>query len=88
MACGDQVRSTHVNRGWTKSIKVTSPIRLEDLVEKKVQSSLQDGAIHELAVLADMENEYSAGIKQKIHIFDHPKNLIGFFWSRLTIAQG
>ena len=56
MSRGEQVKSTRVNRDWTKARKVTAPICLEDLVEKEVQSSLEDGAIRELSVLADPEN--------------------------------
>ena len=45
MTCGKQVKSTRVNRDWTKARKVTAPISLKDLMEKEVQSSLEDGAI-------------------------------------------
>ena len=54
MARGEQGKSTRLNRDWTKARKyIDVPISLEDLMEKEVQSSLQDGAIHELSVLAD-----------------------------------
>ena len=54
MACGEQVKSTQLNCDWTKARKgITAPIILEDLMEKEVQSSLQDGAICELSVLVD-----------------------------------
>ena len=54
MARGEQGKSTRLYRDWTMARKgITSPISLKDLMEKEVQSSLQDGAIHELAVLAD-----------------------------------
>ena len=45
-------------------------------MENEVQSSLEDGAIRELPVLADPANEDSTRIKWKIRILDHPKNLI------------
>ena len=57
-------------------------------MEKEVQSSLQDGAIRELLVLSDPSNEDSTRIKRKIHILDHPKNLIEVLCARLVIAQG
>ena len=71
MARGDHVKSTRVNRDWTKARKVTAPISLEDLMGKEVQSSLEDGAICELSVLADPANEDSTRINRKINIFDH-----------------
>ena len=74
MACGEQGKSPRLNCDLTKARKViTAPISLEDLIEKEVQSSLQDGAICELSVLTDPSNEDSTHIKQKICIFDHPK---------------
>ena len=88
MARGDQGKSTRVNLDWTKERKVTAPISLEDLMEKEVQSSLEDRAIHELSVIADPANEDSTKIKQKIHILDHPKNLIEVLCARLAIGQG
>ena len=51
MASGEQVKSTQVNPDWTKERKVTAPISLEDLMEKEVQSSLEDGAIQNLYIL-------------------------------------
>ena len=57
-------------------------------MKKEMQSSLEDGAICELSVLADPENEYSTRIKQKICIFDHPKNLIEVLHASLAIGQG
>ena len=75
MARGEQVKSTRVNHDWTKARRVTAPIILEDLMEKEVQLSVEDGAIRELSVLADPENEDSTRIKRKIRIFDHPKHL-------------
>ena len=43
--------------------KVTEPISLEDFTEKELKSSLEDGAICELPVLADPANEDSTRIK-------------------------
>ena len=54
MTHGDQVKSTQVNRDWTKAIKVTAPISIKDLMKKEVQLSLEDGAIRELSVLSDL----------------------------------
>ena len=88
MSRGEQGKSTRVNRDCTKARKgITAPISLEDLMEKEVQSSLEDGAICELSVLADPSNEYSTRIKWKIRILDHPKNLIEVLRARLAIAQ-
>ena len=53
-----------------------------------MQSSLQDGAIRNLSVLADPSNEDSTRIKRKILILDHHKNLIEVLYARLAIAQG
>ena len=69
MARGEQVKSTWVNRDWTKERTVNAPISLKDLMEKEVQLSLEYGAICEMSVLADPENEDSTCIKQKIRIF-------------------
>ena len=88
MVCGKQVKCTQVDCYWTKSRKVTAPIILEDLMEKEVQSSLEDGAICELSVLADPENDDSTFIKQNIRILDHPKNLIKVLRARIAIGQG
>ena len=88
MAHGEQVKSTRVNRYWTKAINVTALIGLKYLILKEVQSSQEDGAIRELSVLSDPENEDSTRIKRKIRILDHPKNLIEVLRARLAIAQG
>ena len=89
MAHGEQGKSTRLNRDWTKARKgITAPISIEELMEKEVQSPLQDGAIRELSVLADPSNEDSTWIKWKIGILDHPKNLIEALRARLAIAQG
>ena len=82
MARGEQVNSTRVNIDWTKARNVTTPISLKGLMEKKVQSSLEDGGIRELSVLADPENEDSTRIKWKIRILDNPKNVIKILWIR------
>ena len=65
MERGKQIKPTRVNCDWTKARKVTAPISLEDLMEKDVQSSLEDGAIRELSVLADPENEDSTCISER-----------------------
>ena len=57
-------------------------------MENEVQSSLEDGAIRELPVLADPANEDSTRIKRKIRILGHPKNLIKVLRARLAIGQG
>ena len=89
MARSEQGKSTRLNRDWTKKRSgIAAPIGLEDLMEKEVQLSLQDGAIRELSVLADPSNEESTRIKRKIRILDHPKNLIEVLRARLAIAQG
>ena len=75
--CSEQVKSTQPScDGPKKRSGTSSPISLKDLMEKEVQLSTQDGAIRELLVLADPTNEHSTKIKRKIHILDHPKNLI------------
>ena len=73
----EQAKSAQPSRGALKKRSSTSaPIRIEDLMDKEVLSSSQDGAIRELSVLANPSNEQSTNIKQKIRILDHPKNLI------------
>ena len=84
MECNKQVKFTRVNHDWNKSRNVTVPISTKDLMEN-MQSSLEEGAIRELSVLADRENEDSTRIKRKICIFDHPKNLIEVLRGRLAI---
>ena len=57
MARGEQGKSTRLDRYWTKKRSgIAAPISLEDLMEKELQSSTQDGAIRELSVLADPTN--------------------------------
>ena len=86
MARSEQGNSTQLNRDWTKKRSgIAAPISLEDLMDKEVQSSTQDGAICELPFLADPTNEKSIKIKWKIHILDHPKNLIEVLRARLAI---
>ena len=89
MAQSEQGKSTQLSRDWTKKEAGTSaPISLEDLMEKEVQSSTQDGAICELSVLADPTNKQSTKIKRMIHILDHPKNIIEVLCARLAIEKG
>ena len=89
IARSKQGKSTRLNRDWTKKRSViNAPISLEDLMEKEVQSSTQDGAICELSVLADPTNGQSTKIKRKIRILDHPKNLIKVLCARLAIEKG
>ena len=57
-------------------------------MEKEVQSSTQDGGIHDLSVLSDPTNENSTKIKRKICILDHPIKLIEVLRTRLAIAKG
>ena len=85
----EQVKSARPSRDALKKRSSTSaPISLEDLMEKEVQSSSQDGAIRELLVLADPNNKHSTRIKPKIRILDHPKNLIEVLRARLAIKKG
>ena len=89
MARSEQDNSTRISRDWTKKMSGTAaPISIEDLMEKEVQSSTQDGAIRELSVLADTTNKQSTKIKRKIRILDHPKNLIEVLRARLAIEKG
>ena len=74
MARSEQGKSARLSHDWTKKKAGTSaPISIEDLMEKEVQSSTQDGAICESSVLADPTNKKSTKIKRKIRILDHPK---------------
>ena len=89
MERSEQGKSTRLNRDWTKKRSgIAAPISLEDLMEKEVQLSTQDGAIRELSFLADPTNEHSTKIKRNISILDHPKNLIKVLRARLAIAKG
>ena len=87
--CSGQVKSARSSRDVPKKRSVTlAPISLEDLMEKEVQSSSQDGAISELSILADPRNEHSTKNKQKIRILDHHKNLLEVIRARLAIEKG
>ena len=55
---------------------------------KELPLSLEDGDMRELSVRTDPSNEDSTRIKKKIHILDHPKNLIEVLHARLSIYQG
>ena len=85
----EQGKSARPSRDGTKKSSGTSaPISLEDLMEKEVQSSTQDGAICELSVLADATNKQATKINPKIRILDHPNNLIKVLCARLKIEKG
>ena len=85
----EQVKSAQPSRDGPKKKSGTSAlISLEDLMEKEVQSSTQDGAIRELSVLADPTNEHSTKIKRKVRILGQPKNLIEVLRARLAIKKG
>ena len=85
----EQAKYAQPSRDAIKKRSSTSaPISLEDLTDIEVQSSTQDGIIHELSVLSDPSNKQSTKIKQKIRILDHPKNLIEFLRSQLAIEKG
>ena len=81
-------KSPRTDRGWTKAINVTAPISLEDLMVKERPVSLDDGNMRELLVQTDPTNEDSTRIKRRIHIMDHPKNLLEVLRARLAISQG
>ena len=78
-------KSTRVNPDWKKTIEINAPISTEDLIIKEVALSRENSEIRELSVLTDPANEDSTRIKLKIHILDHPKNLIEFLCARLAI---
>ena len=85
----EQAKSAQPSRDALKKRSSTSaPISLEDLMDKEVLSSSQDGTICELSVLANPSNEQSTKIKRKIRILDHPKNLIEVLRARLAIEKG
>ena len=84
----EQVKDAQPSRDALKKRSSTSdPISLEDLKDKEVLLSSQDGAIRELSVLANPSNGHSTKIKRKIRILDHPKNLIEVLWARLAIEK-
>ena len=88
MARSEQGKSARLSCYWNKKRSGTlAPINLEDLMEKEVQLPTQDGAIHELSVLADPTKEQSTKIKRKIRILDHPKNLIKVLRARPAIKK-
>ena len=85
----EQAKSARSSHDALKKRSSTSaPIRLEDLMDKEVLSSSQDGTIRELLVLSDPSNEQSTKIKQKIRMLDHPKNLIKVLQARLSNREG
>ena len=73
----EQAKSSQSSHGEPKKRSSTiAPISLEDLMDKEMLSSSQDGNIRELSFLSDPSNEKSTKIKQRIRILEHPKNLI------------
>ena len=89
MTSSEQGKYVRLSNDWTEKRSGTSVhISIEDLMEKEVQSSTQDGAIRELLVLADPTNEQSTKIKRKIRILDHPKSLIEVLCARLATEKG
>ena len=57
----EQEKSSQPSRGEAKKNTSTSaPISLEDLMDKEVLSSSQDGEIRELSVLSDTSSEKSS----------------------------
>ena len=78
----EQAKSSRSSRGEAKKYSSTiAPISLEDLMDKEMLSSSQDGDIRELSVLSDPSNEKSTNIKQRIRILEHPNNLIEVLWA-------
>ena len=71
-----------------KRSSTLTPISLEDLMDKEVLSSSQDGNIRGLSVLSDPSNEKSTKIKHRIRMLDYPKNLIEVLRDRLAIEKG
>ena len=87
--CSEQAKSSRSSRGEAKKHTSTiAPISLEDLMDKEVLSSSQDGEIRELSVLSDPSNEKSTKIKQRIRILAHPKNLMEVLRARMAIEKG
>ena len=85
----EQEKSARTSRDALKKWSSTSaPISLEDLMDKEVLPSSQDGTIRELLVLANPSNKQITNIKQNIRILDHPKNLIEVLQARLAIEKG
>ena len=85
----EQAKSSRSSRDVPKKRSSTlAPISLEDLMDKEVLSSSQDGDIRDLSVLSDPANENSTKTKQRICILDHPNNLIEVLRSQLSIKKG
>ena len=84
----EQAKSSRCSRGEPKKMSSTSaPISPEDLMDKEVLSSSQDGEIRELLVLSDPSNDKSTKIKQRIKILAHPKNLMEVLRARVAIEK-
>ena len=78
----EQAKSSQSSLGEAKKHTSTiAPISLEDLMDKEMPSSSQDGEIRELSVLSDPSNEKSTEIKERIIILEHPKKLIEVLWA-------
>ena len=78
----EQAKSSRYSRDApNKRSSTLSPISLEDLMDKEVLSSSQDGDIRDLSVLSDPSNEKRTKIKQRICMLDYPKNLIEVLWA-------
>ena len=85
----EQAKSSRSSRDAPKKRSSTSAsISLEDLMDKEVLSSSQDGDIRDLSVLSDPANEKRTNIKQRICMLDHPKNIIEVLWARIAIEKG
>ena len=85
----EQAKSSRSSRGEAKKHSSTiAPISLEDLMDKEIMSSSQDGKIRELSVLSDPSNKKITKIKQSIRTLEHPKNLIEVLWDWLAIEKG
>ena len=84
-----QVTFSRSSRGEAKKVpRAIAPISLEDMMDKEVLSSSQDGKIRELSVLSDPSNDKSTKIKQRIKIVAHPKNLMEVLRARMAIEKG
>ena len=85
----EQEKSSRSSRVEPKKHSSTiAPISLEDLMDKEMLSSSQDGNICELLVLSDPSNEKSTKIKQRIRILEHPKNIIEVFSGSTCYQEG
>ena len=70
----EQAKSSQSIRGEAKKhLSTIAPISLEELMDKEMLSSSQDGEIRELSLLSDPSNDKSTKIKQRIKILAHPK---------------